>query len=175
MLRLALGLALVLPLTACPPSKPAESTDSSLPPPTVLQEPAPLPPEETPPPEAPQRLDPPDAKPVEPGITATGAPTRGKLPKAIIDEKLKEAQPAILACYERALKAKPDLRGMLNVDFVVSTEGKVVHAESTGEESLADDAVVRCILGEIEKLVFPPPTGGRVFINYPLKLEPPKP
>lgn len=173
MLRNLLGPAAMLLIMACPPPRAAESSAS---PSTVLEEPAPLPPEETPPPEPTQRMDPPDAKPVEPGITATGAPTRGRLPKAVIDEKLKEAQPGIAACYERALKAKPELRGSVNVDFVVSTEGKVVHAAaSTGDDELPDDAAVRCILTEIEKLVFPPPSGGRVFINYPLKLEPPKP
>ena len=138
--------------------------------------PAPLPPEEAAPPEPAAPADPPDAKPVEPGITATGAPTRGKLPKAVIDEKLKSIGPAIQACYERGLKNKPDLRGNVSVNFVVAPDGKVAHADADdSDDAVADAATVDCILGQIRKLEFPPPTGGRVFINYPLRLEPPKP
>ncbi len=175
MLRSVLGLVVACAPFACQPlePKPAESPQA---PPVAVEMPAPLPPEETPPPELAKPLDPPDAKPVEPGITATGAPTRGKLPKPVIDEKLKSAQPGILACYERALKAKPDAHGTVSVDFVVGLEGKVVHAAATlGDDAQFDDATVRCLLTEIEKLEFPPPTGGRVFLNYPIRLEAPKP
>jgi outer membrane biosynthesis protein TonB len=138
-------------------------------------EPAPLPPEETPSPEAPDPA-PASARPIEPGITSTGAPTRGTLPKATIDEKLQGAGPAIAACYERALKAKPGLRGTVDINFVVGPDGKVAHADVSQSEDMLDDAAtVDCILDEIRKLVFPEPKGGRVFLNYPLKLEPPKP
>jgi hypothetical protein len=173
MVRTVLALSVGLLLAACQlhEAPPAESAAA---PPPRSEEPAPLPPEETPPAE---QLPPaPAAPPPEAGITATGAPTRGKLPKSVIDEQLKAAQGGVLACYERALKTKPDLRGSVNVDFVVSTEGKVVHAEATSaEDELPDEATTSCILSEIRKLEFPPPTGGRVFIHYPLKLEPPKP
>jgi hypothetical protein len=167
-----------LTLVACQlfNDKPAEAPPEK--PPVLLSHPAPLPPEETPPPEEPAKpLDPPDAKPVEPGITATGAPTRGTLPKAVIDEKLKAAAPSIQACYERGLKAKPGLRGTLNINFVVSTDGKVAHADAAqgeGEDALIDPPTVDCVLATIRQLEFPQPKGGRVFINYPLKLEPPK-
>jgi len=139
-------------------------------------EPAPLPPEETPSPEPPAPAAPAEAKPVEPGITSTGAPTRGKLPKAVIDEKLKSAGPAFQACYERALKTKPELRGGVDINFVVAPDGKVAHADVNQSDDTLDDApTIDCILAEIRKLVFPEPQGGRVFLNYPLKLEPPKP
>ena len=139
-------------------------------------EPAPLPPEETPPPESPAPTAPAEAKPVEPGITQTGAPTRGKLPKSVIDEKLKSAGPPIQACYERGLKAKPDLHGDVNINFVVAPDGKVAHADvAESETALGDAATVECILAEIRKLTFPEPSGGRVFLNYPLHFEAPKP
>jgi len=149
---------------ATPETPPSESSN----------EPAPLPPEETPPPDS-EPAPAPEARPVEPGITSTsGAPKRGKLPKAVIDEKLKSVQPAIQACYERGLKAKPELRGNLSINFVVADDGKIAHAESIEtEDPLSDAGTVDCILGEIRKLVFPAPSGGRVFLNYPVKLEPP--
>jgi hypothetical protein len=139
-------------------------------------EPAPLPPEETPPPESPAPAAPAEAKPVEPGIAPTGAPTRGKLPKAVIDEKLKSVGPAIQSCYERGLKEKPDLLGDVDIDFVVAPDGKVAHASAAeGDTALAHAPTVACILAEIRKLTFPEPRGGRVFLNYPLHFEPPKP
>jgi len=139
-------------------------------------EPGPLPPEETPPPEPTAAPSSAPAQPVEPGIVATGAPTRGTLPKAVIDQKLKEAEPQLLGCYQRALVAKPDLHGKVEVNFVVAPDGKVVHADAAeGDDALPDARVVDCILDEIRKLTFPEPRGGRVFINYPLSLAPPKP
>jgi len=162
-------------LLACQP--PAEAPPPATAPPVPADDqPAPLPPEEQPPAEPAAPVDPPNAKPVEPGITTTGAPTRGTLPKAVVDERLKSAAPAVAACYERALKSKPDLRGNLNINFVVGSDGKVAHADSgAADDPLEDAATVSCILDEIRKLEFPPPSGGRVFLNYPLRLEPKKP
>ena len=172
----ALLLLVVLPLPGCehfrdkPAETPAEGPEHHIAPR------GPLPPEEQPPEEPPTAAAPPaEAKPVEPGITSTGAPTRGKLPKAVIDEKLRSAQPGIQACYEAALKTKPDLRGSVNISFVVAPDGKVAHAEvAESEGALTDASTVECILGQIRKLEFPEPSGGRVFLNYPLQLEPPK-
>lgn len=167
---------LVASLGACqlfneaPPEAPPSQSG---PPPSDEQ--APLPPEETPPVET-APPPPAEAKPIEPGITSTGTPTRGTLPKAVIDEKLKSAGPAIQACYERALKAKPELRGSVDINFVVAPDGKVAHADVTQSDDTLDDApTIDCILSELRKLAFPEPKGGRVFLNYPLRLEPPKP
>jgi hypothetical protein len=163
-------------LSACqmPEDKPAAAPVSATASAAPSNPPAPPPPVEDSR-EAAAPADPPDAKPVEPGIAATGAPTRGKLPKAVIDEKLKSIGPAIQACYERGLKTNPDLRGNLSVNFVVAPDGKVAHVDADGADDVPNDAqTVDCILGEIKKLEFPPPTGGRVFINYPIRLEPPK-
>ena len=117
-----------------------------------------------------------EAQPVEPGVTRTNVPTRGTLPKSVVQEKLNSAAPGIKACYERSLKAKPDLAGNLSIDFVVAEDGTVAHAEAREVDQPLDDAkAVECILGEIRKLEFPKPNGGRVFLNYPLGFWPPKP
>jgi hypothetical protein len=173
MQRQLLGLSLLFTIACQLPSEQPPETPEA-PPSQSSNEPAPLPPEETPPPES-EPSPAPEAKPVEPGITSTsGAPKRGTLPKSVIDEKLKSVQPAIQACYERGLKAKPELRGNLSINFVVADDGKIAHAESLEtEDPLSDEATVDCILSEIRRLVFPAPSGGRVFLNYPLKLEPP--
>lgn len=167
-----LWLPFLLVVTACqlPAEKPPEAPEPA----PISSEPAPLPPEETPP-EEPPPAPAAEAKPVEPGITSTGTPPRGKLPKAVIDEKLKSAQPAIQGCYERGLKTAPSMRGNVSINFVVSPEGKVAHAEAMEvEDPLTDQPTIECILDVMKKLEFPQPSGGRVFINYPLKLEIPQ-
>ena len=64
----------------------------------------------------------------------------------------------------------------MNINLVVGEDGKVAHADAAeGDDALPDPATVACILGALKKLEFPEPSGGRVFLNYPLKLEPPKP
>jgi hypothetical protein len=162
-------LLLFLVLTGC--QLPSENPPEAPKPKPAFVEAGALPPEETPPPET--EPAPASAQPVEPGIAPTGAPTRGKLPKPVIDEKLKSAGVAVQACYEKGLKAKPDLRGSVNVNFVVGEDGKVAHADATdAEDALPDASTVDCILGAIKSLEFPQPSGGRVFISYPLKLEP---
>lgn len=168
-------VACSLILAACqlpsenPPATPEQPSPST-------QEPPPLPPEETPPePEPPPATAPaPEAKPIEPGIAPTGAPTRGKLPQAVVDEKLASVTPAIQACYQRALQTAPALRGNVSIDFVVAPDGKVAHAQAMEvDDPLDDAATLDCIVAEIRKLEFPKPSGGRVFLTYPLKLEAP--
>lgn len=169
-----LWLALAAACACQLPSEKSPESPSEQKPERVIVERGPLPPEEQAP-EPTVPTAPAEAQPVEPGLTTTGAPTRGKLPKAAVDETLKSAQPGIQACYEAGLKTKPDLRGVVNVNFVVAPDGKVAHAEALeGDGMLSDASTVDCILGQIKKLEFPAPSGGRVFLSYPLQLEPPK-
>src|SRR5687768_8831724 len=129
MQRQLLGLSLLFTMACQLPSEQPPATPET-PPSQSSNEPAPLPPEETPPPES-EPAPAPEARPIEPGISSTsGAPKRGTLPKPVIDEKLKSVQPAIQACYERVLKAKPELRGNVSINFVVADDGKVAHAEA---------------------------------------------
>jgi hypothetical protein len=170
-----LALALLPFVLGCqlPGERPAEEPKSKPP----IAEAGPLPPEETPSEESAAPAPAVEARPVEPGISSTsGAPRRGKLPPAVVDEKLKSAGPAVQACYEQGLKAKPELRGEVNINLVVGEDGKVAHVESApSEDALPDATVVGCIVDVLKKLEFPAPAGGRVFLSYPLKLEPPKP
>lgn len=166
----------LLVLGGCPPLDAPPQTEATAAPAisSSQAEPAPLPPEEQPPPDPPAASDtaarPP---PVEPGITPTGAPTRGTLPKAVIDERVQTILPAAQACYQRELAKHPALRGTVSLRFVVAPDGKVAHAEADASDSTLDDApAVECILNELRKLEFPEPKGGRVFVSYPLSFEP---
>lgn len=167
----------LLALSGCPPlDEPPRTLASASPSASATAiEPAPLPPEEQPPPDPPAASDtstrPPP--PVEPGITPTGAPTRGTLPKAVIDERVQNVLPAAQACYQRELAKHPSLRGTVSLRFVVAPDGKVAHAEADPADTTLDAApAVECILNEVRRLEFPAPKGGRVFVSYPLSFEP---
>ena len=72
--------------------------------------------------------------------------------------------------------ACPDETPPSNGESDASAHDAVVHADATeADDALPDPSTVNCILNAIKKLVFPQPSGGRVFISYPLKLEAPKP
>lgn len=50
-------------------------------------------------------------------------------------------------------------------------EGKVI--QFLGQSSdLPDSAVVDCLVDEYRKLLFPPPKGGIVTVEYPLSFSP---
>jgi outer membrane biosynthesis protein TonB len=161
-------------MSQMPPSDPAPADSAAAPAPTDATgappalglaplQPAPEP--STAPAPEPAASTPPG--PVEPGIQKTGAPTRGSLPASVVEAKLKSANADFRACYERALKLKPDLRGTVHVAFVVGTSGKVEHAEASDADDTIDDAsVVSCALDVVRKLDFPPPKGGPAFVNY---------
>jgi hypothetical protein len=164
----SLAIASCLPEAAEPPAAPtAPPPGSDAAEPRLAQEPPPV---------GEPAAQPAVGPPVEPGVTRTNAPTRGSLPKAVIAQKLESAGPAIRVCYERALVGTPNLGGNLSVNFVVAPDGTVAHAEAVEvDQPLNDPEAVGCILDVIRELEFPEPTGGRVFLNYPLSFQPPKP
>ena len=75
-------------------------------------------------------------------------------------------------CYERALVRDPDLRGELEVKFVIARDGTVARTmlEST---TLGTTAVEQCVLSRFQHLVFSELRGGGVvFVSYPLVFSP---
>lgn len=111
--------------------------------------------------------------PVEPGIQPTLADTRGSLPKSVIAEEMAGAFPAFARCLEEGLRTNPSLRGHLNVNFVIAPDGSVPFARTLDEGTdFPDSQVVDCVLTALRELRFPEPTGGRVVVTYPLRLEP---
>jgi hypothetical protein len=101
------------------------------------------------------------------------AETRGSLPKAVIAERIAGGFPAFERCLERGLRTNPYLRGQLNLNFVIAPDGSVAFARSLDEGTdFPDSPVVDCVLAALKELRFPEPTGGRVVVTYPLRLEP---
>jgi TonB family protein len=88
---------------------------------------------------------------------------KGSLSKRIILRILKRRASALLACYQRGLKRKPNLRGRVAVKFVIAPTGLVQHA-SVGASTLGDEKVERCVTETIKRTRFPSCGGGGIVM-----------
>jgi len=74
--------------------------------------------------------------------------------------------PQVRACYDRALKQKKDLAGVVEIRFQILTSGLVgrssVHRNTSGHEGLG-----KCLAIIIQRWRFPRPVGGEVEFVYP--------
>ena len=95
-------------------------------------------------------------------------PSRGDgLERSVIMQEIRRATPRIRACYEVGLQAKANLGGKLSVAFKIGPDGHVVES-SAQEDSLDHEKTTRCILEVVNRMEFPPPTGGgNVNVTYP--------
>jgi hypothetical protein len=80
--------------------------------------------------------------------------------------------PRLRACYEAALSKDPTLAGHVKARIVIGSEGRV--ASVAADSSNLPDPVVRCVLDELGKLVFPRPDGGSLTVLYPVAFAPEK-
>lgn len=78
----------------------------------------------------------------------------------------------IRSCYERQLRANPDLAGKVTIEFTVEQSGDVVNARAT-ENTTRDERVASCIVGTVSRLRFDPaPVDASVTLNYPFVFAP---
>ncbi len=86
------------------------------------------------------------------------------LDRAIIKRYVKRNLAKIQYCYESQLLAKPNLDGVVTVQFLISGNGTV--SSSTG--SGMDGTVANCVAGVVKNIAFPAPSNGSsVQVNYP--------
>jgi outer membrane biosynthesis protein TonB len=80
--------------------------------------------------------------------------------------------PQVRACYERALKQKKDLAGIVEIKFQIKTDGSVgsssVHRNTSGHEGLG-----KCLAIIIKRWRYPRPVGGEVLFVYPFVFSKP--
>jgi outer membrane biosynthesis protein TonB len=76
------------------------------------------------------------------------------------------------ACYEKLLDRSPSAEGTVTLRFTVTADGAVADPSfETADATLRDPDLERCLLGVVEKLVFPA-SGTKGTIAYPLRLTP---
>ena len=90
----------------------------------------------------------------------------GSLSPDVVVATIRRNKGAIIACYERALKRNPNLSGKVELQFTISSIGKVTRAD-VGEDTLGDDEVKNCMTGIVKTWRFPAPSGGDVQFAYP--------
>jgi TonB family protein len=74
-------------------------------------------------------------------------------------------------CYETALLRSPELRGRVNVTFVIGPDGSVTSAE-VSESTLGSGLVETCIASRVRRWHFPTPDpAGSVLVTYPFVLD----
>lgn len=74
---------------------------------------------------------------------------------------------SVVGCYESELKANPDLKGKVVVDFDIGLEGQVVRA-LIARSALHNPAAESCITEAIKTWQFPKPAGVKIVnVHYP--------
>jgi hypothetical protein len=97
--------------------------------------------------------------------------TAGRLPPNHVQGVVRKHFGEIRSCYERGLMKKPDLLGIVSVQFVIGSDGKVTSAEDYGSNIL-DLEVRECAFRIFRSLAFDPPQSGSVVVVYPIVLMP---
>ena len=82
----------------------------------------------------------------------------------------------VRACYEKAQKEIPELKGTMTIKFVLDPEGNVKTAELVPERSeIKSPDVAKCAIDLIKALKFPKsPKGMETTVNYPYNFKPPQ-
>jgi len=102
----------------------------------------------------------------EGAVTVTGA-----LPPEVVRRIVRQNFGRFRLCYENGLRKNPNLAGNLLVSFTIDAAGAVSRA-SDGGSTLADPAVVTCVVRAFGALSFPQPVSGSVTVGYPITLLP---
>jgi len=77
----------------------------------------------------------------------------------------------IIYCYEMGLQGKPNLKGRLTAQWVISGRG-LVNTSNVAHSSVGDNKVENCITSKIKTWKFPKPVGGvNVDVTYPFELR----
>lgn len=117
-----------------------------------------------------RQIAPPPVAAATPSVDPSGNATAvmGALDKEIIRRIISSS--AAGDCLKAAAARAPGSSGRVVSRFVISASGSVTGAK-IDESTIADRALQRCVLEQVEQLRFPAPAGGGVVIvSYPFSL-----
>jgi len=104
-----------------------------------------------------------------PQVRIGNATVTGDLDKNIIRRYLRRKLPAIRYCYEKQLRANPELEGTVIVNFTIQPSGEVEVVAAAG---LGDVGVEQCIASAVGQIAFPAVnSGGLIKVRYPFHLR----
>jgi len=107
-----------------------------------------------------------------PVVRQAKATVKGGLDKDIVRRIVRAHLNEVRHCYGRALSANPEVAGRVEVEFVVSPEGRVLTAV-VASSSLGNAPAATCIAKAVKRWKFPKPqSAGTVNIRYPFVMTP---
>lgn len=106
-----------------------------------------------------------------PRVRMASPTVNGRLPPEAIQRIVRQNFGKFRMCYEQGLRKNPTLEGRVSVRFLISSQGTVSRAVSSGS-ALPDSGVVECVTRGFYGLSFPKPEQGSVSVTYPLMFSP---
>jgi hypothetical protein len=112
------------------------------------------------------------------GMGKTPEPGKGNTKETrtteVIAQIIKDHRKPFRACYDKAHKQLPNLKGNMTLHFVLDPAGKVKSAELNIERSdIKAPLAVDCAIKELKKLEFPASSRGmQSEVNYPFNFKP---
>jgi TonB family protein len=152
-----------------PPSAPPPAAPPAAEPMTTYPQPSPVPPEPVPAAAT---------GPSAPAPAASAAPAKAvEGPDRTINDiqaVVASNRDAFRACYDKAAKAHPGIKGKYTLKFVVNPDGtvKTAEADATKSDIHASD-LDACAVAALKALKFPPSKRGmESAVNYPFEFKP---
>jgi TonB family protein len=105
-----------------------------------------------------------------PRLRVGEAEVRGSLSKETIRRSIQRRLNEVRYCYEQELTRRPDLRGRVQVKFVIAPDG-AVQAAKVESSTLAAAQAEACIAQAVRRWSFPAPDGGVVIVSYPFVFD----
>jgi TonB family protein len=103
---------------------------------------------------------------VVPKMSAGTPVTKGSLDKEIIRRVVRRNESQVRFCYEQGLHANPDLKGRVEIKFLIAPTGAVQNSAVAKTE--VGNQVGQCIANAVRRWTFPAPEGGGIVsVTYP--------
>jgi hypothetical protein len=106
------------------------------------------------------------------GRVGAEAPTvEGDLSADVIKSEMNKRLRSLKDCYDRALKRNPSLKGKIVLSFEIQESGRI-SSLNLEDDSVGSAEVKSCIAERARSWRFPQPSGGSVFVSFPLVFTP---
>jgi len=105
------------------------------------------------------------------GITSSDPEVMGSLDKELIRQVIRSHRDQIRYCYETQLARFPNLKGKVQVKFIISAAGTVA-SSSVSQSTVGNGELDSCVAGRVRTWIFPKPKGGGVVVVvYPFLFQ----
>lgn len=107
-----------------------------------------------------------DRGPKVPTVRHEAPETKGSLDKEIIRRVVRRNESQVRFCYEQGLHSNPDLKGRVEIKFIIAPTGAVQNSVVSKTE--VGNQVAQCIANAVRRWTFPSPEGGGIVsVTYP--------